>query len=223
MTNRTVRPVASLLLAGACFAAYPVLRGYGDESGLRGAELFARDAWLLAHLMGMAGFVLVAYGLRVVDAFAHRWAMVGAFLVLPYYGAEAFGLHALGQRIVETGHSDMTEVADMFRYDAVAITMFALGWAAWSAVGVRLLVLLRQGVGGRRVGLALTGLALVTYLPQFFLAPAGRITHGLVLAAGLVMLAGAVATRDSGVPDRVRDASSRASDGTVQATARRAG
>ena len=57
MTGRSVRAAAPLALAGACFAAYPMLRGYADESGLVGAELYARDAWLYAHVLGMAGFV----------------------------------------------------------------------------------------------------------------------------------------------------------------------
>jgi hypothetical protein len=197
MSQPISRRVTALVLAAVCFAAYPMLRGYGDESGMQGADLYARDAWLVAHLLGMAGFVLVGYGLRVVDAFAHRWALAGAFLVLPYYGAEAFGLHALGQRIVETGHADMTEAADVFRYNPMAISMFALGWAAWFVVGVRLLVLARESIGGQRVALALTGLALVTYLPQFFLSPTGRVSHGVVLALGLLTLAAAVAVREA--------------------------
>jgi len=185
----STRSLSALAAAGVAFAAYPVLRGFGPESGLAGAELYARPAWLLAHLLGMAGFVLAATGLAGVDARAGRWATWGAFGVLPYYGAEAFGLHALGIRVLETGHTDMTPPADLFRYEPVALTLFTLGWAAFAAVGVRLLVLARRADGVRRLGLVLTGAALATYLPQFFLAPAGRIGHGLVLATGLLVLA----------------------------------
>lgn len=180
---------AALGLAALAFAAYPVLRGYGPETGMEGAALYARPAWLLAHLLGMAGFVLVATGLADVDARAGRWATWGAFLVLPYYGAEAFGLHALGDQVLATGHGDMTAAADAFRYHPVALAMFTVGWAAFAAVGIRLIVLARRAVGTSRWGLALTGVALLTYLPQFFLPPAGRVAHGLLLAAGLALLA----------------------------------
>ena len=38
----------------------------------------------------------------------------------------------------------------------------------------------------------LAGIALLTYLPQFFLPSAGRIGHGLVLGIGLLVIAYAV-------------------------------
>ena len=75
-----------------------------------------------------------------------RW---GAFAVLPYYGAEAFGLHALGVRVLQTGHADMIVAADMFRYQPVAIAVFALGWLAFGAVGVRLLLVARRSTRRR--------------------------------------------------------------------------
>ncbi len=200
----SVHAAAALGAAGIAFAVYPAVRGYGTETGMAGAALYARPAWLLAHLLGMAGFVLAATGLAAVDARAARWATWGAFGVLPYYGAEAFGLHALGVRVVETGHTDMTAAAHLFRYQPLALTLFTLGWVAFAAVGVRLLVLARRSSGSRRVGLLLAGAALVTYLPQFFLGPSGRITHGLALAAGLLVLAATLRGRATLTADPVR-------------------
>ena len=43
-----------------------------------------------------------------------------------------------------------------------------------------------------RVGGVLAGAALATYLPQFFLSPELRIGHGVLLGAGLVILAAGV-------------------------------
>jgi hypothetical protein len=189
---RTTRAAAALGIAGLAFVAYPILRGSAVETGLSGAALYARPAWVLAHVLAMLGFVLLAVGLPAIDERAGRWATWGAFAVLPYYGAEAFGLHALGVRVLQTGDADMTVAADMFRYQPVAITIFALGWLAFGAVGVRLLLLTRGRRGALRIGLALTGIALLTYLPQFFLPPAGRIGHGLVLGIGLLVTAYAV-------------------------------
>ena len=189
---RTTRAAAALGVAGLAFVAYPILRGSAVETGLSGAALYARPAWVLAHVLGMLGFVLLAVGLPAIDERAGRWASWGTFAVLPYYGAEAFGLHALGVRVLQTGDADMTVAADMFRYQPVAITIFALGWLAFGAVGVRLLIMARGRRGALRTGLLLTGIALLTYLPQFFLPPAGRIGHGLVLGIGLIVIAYAV-------------------------------
>lgn len=192
------RPVRSALLlaaAGAALAAYPALRGYGPETGLDAAELWARPAWLWAHQLGIAGFVLAGLGLLAVDRRAGGATLAGAVLVLPYYGAEAYGLHALGRQMLVTGDAGMADAADLFRYEPVATTLFAAGWAAFAYGGLRLLRLARTGIDGQRVGLVLTGVALTTYLPQFFATPGLRVTHGVVVGVGLAALGLTVATR----------------------------
>lgn len=191
------RAALVLAIAGAAFAAYPILRGSGSEAGLAGAELYARDAWLIAHVLGMAGFAAIGWGLGVVDRLAGRLALAGALLVLPYYGAEAFGLHALGQRVLETGDASAIAAADLFRYQPLAMTMFVAGLVLVAGAGVRLLLKVRHGPGGQRIGLLLTGAALATYLPQFFVPIGGRIGHGVVLGLGLLALAGTLLTRTS--------------------------
>ena len=104
-----------LLLAGVCFALYPALRPFSDEKSLNGARAFASTRWLVAHSLGIAAFILLAVGLFAVyehiqDTTAHRTARaglllswIGVGLVLPYYGAEVFGLHAAGQQALTTG------------------------------------------------------------------------------------------------------------------------
>ncbi|MFW6773108.1 hypothetical protein ACOACO_02400 [Nocardioides sp. CPCC 205120] len=190
-----VAPAALLGLAGAALAAYPALRGHAVEDGLAAAELYARPAWLWAHVLAMAGFVLVALGLAAVDRAAQRAAVVGTALLLPYYGAEAYGLHAVGRRVVETGDAAVLSAgdgaADLFRYEPVAVTLFALGWVALALAGARLVVVaVRRSPGPlARAGLVLTAAALATYLPQFFLPPGGRTAHGVLAAAGLLLLA----------------------------------
>jgi hypothetical protein len=79
------------------------------------------------------------------------------------------------------------------------MTAFAAGLLLLAAAGVRLLFLLRHRPALLRVGLAVTGLGLLTYLPQFFVPIEGRIIHGIVLGIGLVLLAGATANRQSPV------------------------
>lgn len=187
--------VSALLIAGITFALYPMLRGSAPETGLIGAGLYARPTWLLAHCLGMVGFITASWGLSAVDRPAGRLAFGGTLLVLPYYGAEAFGLNAMGRLAVQTHDPSGVAAADMFRFQPVAITIFATGLLLLAAAGVRLLIALRHGSGLRRIGLVITGLALVAYLPQFFIPIQGRIVHGLVLGVGLLVLAGAASRR----------------------------
>lgn len=182
--------IALLIIAAVAFAAYPMVRGSGSEVGLAGARLYARPAWLLAHLLGMIGFVTMAVGLDRIDRLAARLAMAGSVLVLPYYGAEAFGLHALGQIAVKTHDAGMIAAADTFRYHPAAIAVFAAGLLLLAVSGVRLLILLRRPASIlTKFGLIVTGIALLGYLPQFFGPIELRIGHGLLLAVGLLLLA----------------------------------
>lgn len=195
------RPLAAgvLALAGLFFAAYPALRPYSDETTLAGAEAMASGAWVASHTLGMVGFLTLTLGLW---ALARMWqtrgtaaavalTWLGTGLVLPYYGAEAFGLHVIGERAAATDDASLLELADAFRYGTVPVTMFGAGLLALAAAGVVLAVSLRRADGLLRFGAVLTGVGLVTYLPQFFLPPGLRIVHGVLLGLGCLVMAAA--------------------------------
>ena len=96
-------------------------------------------------------------------------------LLLPYYGAEAYGLHELGRYAAENGDPGVLDVADAFRYAPFEMTTFALGLFVLILVGGRIAHgLWRSGRLGRTAGI-LAGLGLATYLPQFFGTPEVRI------------------------------------------------
>ena len=108
------RPLPLLLGLGsaAAFAAFPLVRPWGDKSGdVRAmAEAFASPGWVIAHSSGMFAWVLLAAALATL-AGADRWprrsawaAAVGAAAVLPYYGAETFGLHGLARAALDEGN-----------------------------------------------------------------------------------------------------------------------
>lgn len=191
-----------LAVAGLSLGGYPLLRPYGPEKGLAGAHDFASPAWLAAHVLGMVGFVSLALAARSAAGSSDPWPWSGrpirvmetrlwlavAFL-LPYYGAEAYGLHELGRYAVHDGDPGVLDVADAFRYAPFEVSTFAAGLLLLGLVGVQLARGLWHSGGLGRAGGLLAGLGLVTYLPQFFGAPEARMTHGVVLAAGLVLLA----------------------------------
>lgn len=186
VTTESPRPVVRvpsdavvLALAGVGFVVYPVLRPYGDGAPEGAAAAFASSAWVASHLAAVAAFVLVGLALRRYGRTVEVTWWVGAGLVLPYYGAEVFALHALGSRM---GGDELAATAEAIRLGAAAATVFAAGLVAFAVVGV--LVLVRD----RLVALPFM-LGLVLFLPQFFAPPAVRIAHGVLLGAGCVLLA----------------------------------
>lgn len=186
---------AALALAGAAFIAYPALRPYSDETTLAGAEAMASPAWVVSHVLGIAGFVLVALGIamtlrgRLAGRRSTALAWLGAALVLPYYGAETFGLQVIAQHALAEDSTAVLVLAEEVRMGATQVTMFGVGLLAVAGAGVALAIATWSGgVLVRVAGLA-TGAGLALYLPQFFAAPVLRVGHGVLLGAGLLALA----------------------------------
>ncbi|MGF0313858.1 hypothetical protein [Rhodococcus sp. IEGM1428] len=179
---------ALYLFIGLSFALYPALRPYSDEVGSAGADAFASSSWVLAHTFAMLGFIAlglaVLYGGRRSDpAVVTTWIGVG--LVLPYYGAETFALHALGVDAAANSNPGLIDLADPIRYSIVQSTMFALGLVS-IAVGLVLFAL------RNRYAMVLAA-GFVLFLPQFYTPPAVRIAHGILIAVGAIIAARAVA------------------------------
>jgi len=177
-----------LAAAGVLFVLYPVLRPYSSESGLAGARAFGSDRWVLAHICGMAAFGCFAAACNLTAQRLTRLsALLGVALILPYYGAEAFGLHAIGLAALSRGEASLTGVSDSVRNDPTALMTFGAGWIALAIAGLALARTL--WARGAHTGAALAGAGLVLYLPQFFGPPPIRIAHGVILGVGLVIVA----------------------------------
>jgi hypothetical protein len=207
-----------LLLAGACFALYPALRPFSDEKSLDGAHAFASARWLVAHSLGIAAFILLAVGLFAVYELiegtrARRTARaglllswIGAGLVLPYYGAEVFGLHAAGQQGLATGDTGTFDtlihairweagvwfiIAGLLLLAAGTITFAVAVWRSaalprWSAIPLA----------------ALTAL----YIPQFAASQPIRVAYGILLAGACFTLAWAARSVSVTAPQALRRA-----------------
>ncbi len=207
---RTRLAALSLAIAGVCFVLYPAIRPFSDESTLRGAQAFATSAWPLAHTLAMVGFILLTLGLLGVasrlsetpagllgfTALVVTW--IGAGLTLPYYGAEAFALHAVGQEALRQNNVDLlVTLSNSIRYGP-AIWLFGTGLLAIAAGTLLFAIAIwRSGVLPEWSGIPLAvGFAL--FIPQFYTSQPVRVGHGLLILAGCWLLAWSMASRRAG-------------------------
>lgn len=186
---------------GVLMAAYLLLRPYGDtgdQTSLAAARAFASPWWVVAHVCGALALASVGrLALRTSDlvpgvlARTARWTgLAGAVLVLPYYGAETFGLHALGRAAV-AGDPSVLRLVPEIRDQPVAMVTFGLGLLLLAVAGI-LVALTWQRAAGTAAAWPL-GVMTALVLPQFYLPPTGRMAFGVLYAVAAAVLVVAVA------------------------------
>lgn len=189
----------ALMIAGVCFILYPAIRPFADEDFLAGAKAFASGAWVIAHLLAVLAFILFSLGwLGLVQRLRTTLARlslvvswIGVGLTLTYYGAEVFGLHAIGGTVVEKLDVTMLHLADDIRFGP-GIALLIAGLLLLT-VGVLLaeIAIWRSGDLPRWSGLPLVvGLAL--YLPQYLASQPVRVAHAALMTAGCFWIASAL-------------------------------
>ncbi|MGQ0838882.1 hypothetical protein [Actinokineospora sp.] len=115
--------------------------------------------------------------------------------MLPYYGAETFGLNAVGQQAVRSGDVGVLDLTGLIRDGGVQLGLFGAGLLVFAAAGVLVAVALwHSGAAARWSGVVFAA-GPVLYLPQFFGPPALRMAHGVLFAVGCVLVAWATAAR----------------------------
>lgn len=207
------RLTAPLITSGTLMAAYLLLRPYGDTSGDQAhtAAAFASWQWVASHVSGLLALAAWAWlTQRLVDTsrshgtpthislsarVARGTGLAGALLALPYYGAETFGLHALGRAHQADATFALTELTDAVRNQPVALTLFAVGLLALAASGIATALTWRQLATTRRWAAWPVGVLLALFLPQFYLPPTGRMAYGVAFAVAAVSLAVAARTQ----------------------------
>ena len=197
-TEQRMAAVA-LVVAGVCFLLYPAIRPFTDEDSLAGAKAFSSDAWVIAHMLAVLAFILFSLGLsglaqRLQTRLARSSVVVswiGVGLTLTYYGAEVFGLHAIGATVVEKQDVTLLRLADDIRFGP-GITVLIAGLLLL-AFGVLLaeIAVWRSGDLPRWSGLPLVvGFAL--YLPQYLASQPVRVAHAVLITAGCFWIASAL-------------------------------
>jgi hypothetical protein len=190
----------ALAVAGVLLVVYPALRPFSDETSLQGAAAFGSDAWIAAHMLAMVGFILTAlgvFGLHLALQNTHVegvsfWALIvtwiGVGLILPFYGGEAFGLHAIGQRAIAEQSPALVSMADAVRSGA-GLLMFLIGLLLLAAGAIMVAIAVWRSRRLARWSGIPFALAFALYIPQFFGSQPLRVGHGVLVAAGCLWLA----------------------------------
>ena len=204
----------AFVLAGLLFVLYPIVRPFSSETGLEGAAAFGSTAWIVAHSFGIFAFVLIALGLfgiylRVQATVAEGAALVGLVLswigvglLLPFYGAEVFGLHAIGEEALMENNGALVSLAASVRGEpGIWFLLLGLGLLGVGVV-VFAVAMWRSGIFLRWIGIPLAaGFAL--YIPQYLAPQWLRVAHGLLITASCILIAWNLA-RAPGTPVQMR-------------------
>jgi hypothetical protein len=180
---------------------YPAIRPFSDEVTLSGAEAFASGRWILAHVLAMFAFTLLIMGLlalylrsrgTTVEPLLLRSLVVcwfGLGLTLPFYGAEAFGLHAIGQYALSQKDVHLVGLANDVR-TGPGLPIFVLGLLVLAVGTIMVAVAARKSrMMSKWSGVPLAaGFAL--YLPQFAASQPLRVIHGAIIAVSCLWIAG---------------------------------
>ena len=189
----------SFALAGTLFVLYPAIRPFSDETSLQGAAAFGSTAWVVAHSMAIVAFVLLVLGMLGVYLFVQtspgeRTALIalvviwiGVGLTLPFYGAEVFGLHAIGQEALKQNNPALVSLAGSVRGEpgiwfiisgllALEVGMVAFAVATW-----------RSQVLIKWIGIPLA-VAFAFYLPQYSAPQWLRVAHGFLVTMSCALI-----------------------------------
>ncbi|WP_316569483.1 hypothetical protein [Neobacillus sp. YIM B06451] len=191
---------SSLVISGILFVLYPAIRPFSDETSLEGATAFASTEWLVAHMLAIVAFTLLPLGLlglhnslisTSVSPLAF-WALVlclvGIGLILPFYGGETFGLHAIGQEAVKQQSAELISLATIVRSGA-GLVMFLIGLLMLGIATILFaFAIWKSGKFPKWSGIPFA-FGICLYIPQFFVGQPLRVAHGLLVALGCIWIA----------------------------------
>lgn len=132
--RRTQMGAVAFAIAGVLFAVYEAVAPRADETTLDGAAAWASAGWGIAgwgiaHISAIVGLILIPLGYGAIrglldgtpqEKTAYLAAVIGYIgsgLTISYYGAEVYGLKAIGERAMADGDPSLTDVGNDFRLD----------------------------------------------------------------------------------------------------------
>ena len=202
--QRTRLGAIAFVIAGVLFAVYEAAAPRTDQTTLDGAASWTSAGWSVAHISAIVGLILIPLGYGAIRGFLEGTAhertaflaatigYIGSGLTISYYGAEVYGLKAIGQRAVADGDASLTDVGNDFRLDPTAMTVFAIGLLLIAIAAVLAAIAVWRSDSLPRWSAVPLAALLVTMLPQYFLPHALRIVWGVLVAAAALWLASAL-------------------------------
>jgi hypothetical protein len=186
----------SLAISALLLALFPLVRPFADRSRnpLEVVEAFASSSWVLAHILGGLGFVLLPVGLfglytflqgsdverRASQGLILSWIGIG--LILPtVLGTEAFGLRAIGQAAVQQKNTDLLAIANAVRFGPQRIFFF-LGLLLLALGAVLIAVAVWKSDAVPRWSGVLFAIGLALFFPLF--PQVIRVVDGLLIGVG---------------------------------------
>ena len=119
--------IISFLLSGISFTLFPILRPFFDETSIVTASGFISYNWIIAHSFGMAGFIFLSLGtlglyllflntkIKSLLEWSLIFTLIGTFLTLPFFGAEAFSLRVIANLAIEQNSQAVLELINLVR------------------------------------------------------------------------------------------------------------
>jgi hypothetical protein len=205
---------ACLVIAGLFFVLFPVVRPFFDESSIEGARELASNQWMVAHSLGIGGFILLSLGflglyLHLHDTRVERWALrgfvlclVGTGLTLPFFGAEAFGLQVIGSAAIDQNNTALIPLVNQVRFGpGIAFIVGGLICVAAATIVMAAVVWKSQALP-KWSGIPLAA-GFAVYTPQLQGDPsfqAIRIAVGILILIGCCWLAWGIVRRRPTIP-----------------------
>ncbi|MGY8684090.1 hypothetical protein Q2941_40985 [Bradyrhizobium sp. UFLA05-153] len=198
--NRIRIGTVALVASGILFAVYPAVRPFSDERSLLGAAAFGSEAWLASHIIAIVAFALLPLGLlgiqrSLLGTQSERLFFVAVVLIvigtgftLPFYGAETYGLHALGQAALRRHSDSLLSLVEIIR-SGPGLIMFLAGLLLLAASAIATATALWRSCRYPKASGVPFAIGMSLYIPQFFGAQPLRIAHGSLVAIGCVWMA----------------------------------
>jgi hypothetical protein len=190
----------ALAVSGILFVLYPALRPFSDETSLQGAEAFASTAWILAHTLAILGFILLGWAIFQLYIVLQRTAVerfmlwglglswLGVGLTLPFYGAEVFGLHAIGQEAIRQQSTALLELANQVRFGP-GFTIIIVGLLSLAVGAILVATAIWKANDFPKWSGIPFALGFALYIPQYVASQPIRVAHGLLIAVGCLWIA----------------------------------
>lgn len=191
----------ALVVSALFLAVFPLLRPFGDRSSnsIEVAQTLTSTRWVVSHILGTLGFVLLPIGLfglygflrgspverRALHGLILSWLGIGLFL--PIFGNETFALPAIGNAALTQKNPDLTRLEETIHTQPHFLAFLIPSLLLLAVGGIFIAVAVwKSGMLPKWSGILLA-IGLAFFFPLF--PQSIRVLDGLLMGVGGVWLA----------------------------------